>query len=485
MDDFRVDFRRQFTTGALSNSFGFFDEGEIGIDSSTVVIRAKKRRPFWADGELRFGAAQVANVQRDGKSVRFEVLAGAGVRKSGYVTVTAADEATAGKIAELLPVTRTAEFEQRQHELRDFTERLARTTPHAVVTPSLVAINVIVFAAMVVGGVGVIEPDGRMVVPWGSNFGPLTTDGQWWRLFTSMFLHFGIAHLALNMWALFDAGRVVERLYGNAHFLLLYVAAGMAGSIASLLWNPMVNSAGASGAIFGVYGGLLAFMLDRRNQVPVSIMKAQRISAIVFILYSLSYGMRQEGIDNAAHVGGLAGGFVMGWLLARPLDAEARSTSGLRRLGIAMLAMPVALVLIALPIRNTGETYRKDQQYVADLKWLEEQEKSLSAMAEQWQQLARSGLRSPAYLSERLERDVVAPWQAIHARLAKNPLDEGSRLRAHQALVLESVTNRRDGFRLLAEGVRTDDPKKFEQAKVRFAANHEAIEKLKQLAAKK
>jgi len=485
MEHFRVDYRRDFLTGGLSNTFGVAGKGEIDIGPS-IVIRGKKWRPFWfsANVELRFDAAQVANVQRDGRSVHFDVLPGREIPNPGHLTVTAQDEETAGKIAQLLPATRTAVFEQQQRELSDFKERLARATPHAFVTPSLVAINVIVFAAMVVGGVGVIDPDGRMVVSWGSNFGPLTTDGQWWRLFTSMFLHFGIVHLAVNMWALYDTGRVVERLYGNAHFVLLYVGAGLGGSIASLLWNPMVNSAGASGAIFGVYGGLLAFMLDRRNQVPASIMNAQRLSAIMFILYSLISGMRHEGIDNAAHLGGLASGFVMGWLLARPLDAEARSTSGFRRLAIALAAATVALVLAALPIKNTGETYRKDQQYLVDVKWLDEEEKRLAAKIEQWQQLGRSG-SPPAELAERLERDIIAPFQAIHDRLTKNPLDENSRLRAHQALVLESITNRLDAFRLLAESIRTDDPRKLEQAKARVAASAKAIEKLGQLTPKK
>lgn len=487
MDYIRVDFPREFTTGSLSNSFGVYGKGEIGVDSSTIVIRAKKHRPFWfsTSVELGFGTVQVANVQRDGKSVRFEVLAGAGVQKPGFVTMRAADETTAGKIAQLLPATKTAEFEQQQRGLSEYMERLVRATPRTFVTPSLVAINVIVFAAMVASGVGLINPDGRMVVPWGSNFGPLTTDGQWWRLFTSMFLHFGIVHLVLNMWVLYDVGRVVERLYGNAHFALLYVVAGLAGSIASLFWNPMVNSAGASGAIFGVFGGLLAFMVDRRNQVPASIMKPQLISALVFILYSLGYGMKHDGIDNAAHVGGLAGGFIAGWLLTRPLDAEARSATGFRRLALILVVAPVVLVLATLPIKNTGETYRQEQQYLVEVKWFDEEVKRIAAEFDQLRKLVTSGSHSPDDLADRLERDVVVPWQAIHDRLSKNPLNERSRLRAHQALLLESVISRRDGFRLLAEATRTNDLKKLEQAKTRFAASTEAIEKLKQLASKR
>lgn len=486
MEQFQVDFRRDFFSGTHSNTFGFAGKGEISVDH-TIVVRGIRRRPFWfsTDTEVRFDLLRVVNVQRAGKAVRFDVLPAPDSKKPGYFTVTAADKTAAEKIAQLLPTTRTEEFEQQQRDLGDFNELLTRATPRAFVTPSLVVINVIVFAAMVTAGVGFMQPEGKMVVPWGSNFGPLTTDGQWWRLFTSTFLHFGIVHLALNMWALYDTGRVVERLYGNAHFLLLYVASGLAGSIASLLWNPLVNSAGASGAIFGVYGGLLAFMFDPRNRVPASVMKAHRISAIVFLFYSLSYGMTHEGIDNAAHIGGLAGGLVMGALLARPLDAGARSASGLRRFGIALVAAPVALALLTIPIKNTGEVYRKDEQYLADLKWLEEEEKILTVKLTQWQELARSGSHPPAYVSQWLNREVIAPLRAIDDRLTNNTLDERSRLRPHQALVLESITSRRDGFRLVAEGINSDDRKKFEQAKSHFAASKEAIEKLKQLNAKK
>ena len=97
------------------------------------------------------------------------------------------------------------------------------------------------------------------VLEWGANFGPKTMDGQWWRLFTSMFLHFGIIHIGFNMWVLWNVGRLVERLVGNFGFALLYVVSGLLGSVASLAWNPTTISAGASGAVFGVVGALIGF----------------------------------------------------------------------------------------------------------------------------------------------------------------------------------------------------------------------------------
>jgi rhomboid protease GluP len=114
-------------------------------------------------------------------------------------------------------------------------------------------------------------------------------------------------------------GPLTEKLLGNTRFAVLYVCAGLAGSVASLLWNPLVNSAGASGAIFGVMGGLLAIMLNPRSRIPFSVARVHRRSAGVFIAYNVFYGFAHAGIDNAAHIGGLLSGFAMGWFFARPL----------------------------------------------------------------------------------------------------------------------------------------------------------------------
>jgi hypothetical protein len=143
--------------------------------------------------------------------------------------------------------------------------------------------------------------------------------GQWWRLVTSMFLHFGVMHLAFNMLALWVFGVLAERLFGNVRFLAIYLIAGIAGSVTSFLWHPVVNGAGASGAIFGVLGALLAFFLRGEEGVPKSVLRAQRNSAALYIAYSLLNGARM-GIDNAAHLGGLLAGMLLGYLLSRPLS---------------------------------------------------------------------------------------------------------------------------------------------------------------------
>ena len=183
---------------------------------------------------------------------------------------------------------------------------------------------------MFAAGADLMNPNPAIHIRFGSNFGPLTWTGEEWRLLTSAFLHFGLIHIALNMFALYQGGGLVERLFGSTRFALIYLLSALSGSVASGWWDPLRNSAGASGAIFGVYGALLAFMAVRRADIPPSMLKSISSSALLFCLYSLVIGAAHPLIDNACHVGGLLGGFVAGVILARPftLEARARAAAG-------------------------------------------------------------------------------------------------------------------------------------------------------------
>ena len=131
--------------------------------------------------------------------------------------------------------------------LHDLLSRQARGIP---VTRLLVAINLIVFVAMLAGGAGLWHSSNSVQLAWGANFGPATQDGEWWRLGTAMFLHFGIIHLGLNLWALWDGGQLVERMYGSVRFTAIYFASGLTGNLLSLVANKgLAISGGASGAI--------------------------------------------------------------------------------------------------------------------------------------------------------------------------------------------------------------------------------------------
>ncbi|MGA3327664.1 MAG: rhomboid family intramembrane serine protease [Terriglobia bacterium] len=189
--------------------------------------------------------------------------------------------------------------------------KLQALTPTFIVTPCLVGLNAVVFCLMVVSGVSITEPDLSQLIHWGASFGPLTLGSQPWRVVSSMFVHIGIIHILFNMWCLWSLGKLAERLMGNWNFLILYLLSGLGGSLLSLWLHPHLVCAGASGAIFGVAGGLVAILGLKRAQIPGAAMKRTFKSVLFFVGYNLLYGMR-GGIDNAAHLGGLLSGAALG-----------------------------------------------------------------------------------------------------------------------------------------------------------------------------
>lgn len=147
----------------------------------------------------------------------------------------------------------------------------------------------------------------------GANYGPAVRDGQYWRLVTSMFLHGGFLHLILNAWALYQLAGLFELLLGSGRLLVVYFVSGIAGSLASVLWRD-VPSVGASGAIFGVMGALIAFLLKRReNLTPQA--KSLLMQLVIWAGINVFLGASTPGIDNAAHLGGCAAGLAIGFFL--------------------------------------------------------------------------------------------------------------------------------------------------------------------------
>jgi rhomboid protease GluP len=203
-----------------------------------------------------------------------------------------------------------------------FHQQLYSRTPRVFVTYAVIGINVIVFAGMLAMGVSPMSPSIEDLLRFGADYGPYTVDGQWWRVLSSTFLHSGILHIGFNMYALWNAGRLAERLYGNVAYAGVYLLAGLGGSLASLIWKPTIVSVGASGAIFGVYGALFAFITIKRGQIPMVVLSPLRSGLLTFIGYNLIFGFTQPFIDNAAHVGGLVTGFVAGALVARDLGGD-------------------------------------------------------------------------------------------------------------------------------------------------------------------
>jgi tetratricopeptide (TPR) repeat protein len=169
----------------------------------------------------------------------------------------------------------------------------------------------------------------------------LTVGGQWWRLLTSMFVHIGVLHFLFNMWCLWDLGALCESLYGRWTFATVYVITGLSGSLLSVTWRPAGVSAGASGAIFGLAGALIASFYLGKFTAPREVIRGSLRSVLMFAVYNLAFGAISGHTDNAAHIGGLAAGLIMGALIAR---VAPDGDLPLRRM--TALA-PVLLVIIA------------------------------------------------------------------------------------------------------------------------------------------
>jgi rhomboid protease GluP len=249
-------------------------------------------------------------------------------------------------------------------EVRTFEGR-SHVVLRTLVTPVLVLACIAVYAGTIAAstarGSAGLTPDREVMFGWGANFGAsVVFDREFWRLFTSMFLHFGLIHLLANMYCLATAGPLVERLFGHLAFAGLYVLSGLGGAIASLCVHPTALSAGASGAIFGIFGALLGFLAIRHREVPSALLRPMRGGALAFIGYNTVFGLGFPGIDMAAHFGGLVVGFVCGLLLTAVTPSPTRGIGGLSptfwRAGVLAV---LSILLAGLGLQATGVAYRR------------------------------------------------------------------------------------------------------------------------------
>ncbi len=185
-------------------------------------------------------------------------------------------------------------------------------------TSAIVAANIVVFAVMAVftGASAITGPNEQTLLAFGANYGVRTMYGEYWRNFTNLFVHLGLLHCFMNMWIFAVMGPNVERIYGSLKFTIAYFFAGLIASLTSIYMHPQNISAGASGAVFGIFGLWFGFLLANKSILQENFVKDNMKSAVVFLIMVLASGFMRSGIDNAAHVGGVVAGFVSGFLLA-------------------------------------------------------------------------------------------------------------------------------------------------------------------------
>jgi membrane associated rhomboid family serine protease len=243
--------------------------------------------------------------------------------------------------------------------------------PPPTVTRILIGINVAVFVAMALATKQIVDFNIATVLHWGADFGPATAGGEWWRMLTAMFLHGGIIHIAVNMWALRNLGYTAELFYGRRNYLIIYMLSGLGGSAGTLVWHPDVVGVGASGAIFGVAGALAALVYFKKLPVDRAALKRSVGSIGAVILYNLVIGAAVPIIDNSAHVGGLIAGTILGFALPATLfrvEREKTTSSG----NLAIAGVVVVMLLIGFSAQRKLaadiEIYRAENAYDAGRK---------------------------------------------------------------------------------------------------------------------
>lgn len=189
--------------------------------------------------------------------------------------------------------------------------KLRRFWRKPFITYGLLIIQVILFLLMTINGG---STNINTLIQFGAKFNPFIILGQWWRLITPMFLHIGFVHLIMNSVILYYLGSQLEAIFGHWRYFVLYIFSGIAGNAASFAFSSAV-SAGASTALFGLFGSTLVLAKIYRGNPAIQLM-ARNFSLL--ILLNLLFGLFSAQVDLAGHMGGLAGGYLMTYVVAVP-----------------------------------------------------------------------------------------------------------------------------------------------------------------------
>jgi len=323
-----------------------------------------------------------------------------------------------------------------------FRVALSKRTPRPFVTPALLALNLLLFFLIALGRGSVGE--WNTLVAWGGNIGTLTTNGEWLRLLKSMFVHAGFFHLVLNLMGLAAIGFITERLVGSLTFACAYFAAGLMSSLASVSANPLGLSVGASGAIMGILGLLLAVSVRdifhaSETRMPLAVAKWLSPLSGAFLLYTAMSG----SIPFAGELTGLAVG-VAGGIAVTYGATEAKPR--VRRVAIATASAVVMAAVYAVPLAGIHDVRPEINTVFAT-------EDRTARVYETEVGKFRKGRTSAADLVQTIDGTIVPALRLADARLKeldKVP-DEQRPIVAHAVAFLKL---REESWRLRADGLR-------------------------------
>lgn len=223
----------------------------------------------------------------------------------------------------------------------------------------LLAIHALVFIAMLVRGVNLIEPDAQDIVKWGGNVKFNVTGGEWWRLITNIFIHIGILPLLVNLFGLYFIGLMVESILGKLKLLIAYLSIGVLASLISIVWIPDGVSAGATGAIFGLYGVFVAFVTT--PYVNKRFSPIWMFGAVAYVVFNIVVAFR-GGNDNAALIGGFIAGLGTGYLFYFFHFKRELARAGGTRISIEVLLLTTLIVYFYLRVNGRNDSLRFERE---------------------------------------------------------------------------------------------------------------------------
>lgn len=345
--------------------------------------------------------------------------------------------------------------------MQPFHKVLKLRTPRVWVTQLLIAANVLVFLAMLIGGAGFWHSPNAVQLAWGANFAPATQDGEWWRLASAIFLHFGLVHLVFNLWALWDAGQLVERMYGHLRFVIIYLTSGLIGNLASLVMQGnYAISGGASGAIFGIFGALLTFLWYERAAIDSYEFRWLFGGAAVFAFATIILGFIVPGIDNSAHIGGFVTGVLMSQVLAQSLTVK-RLSQRPKLISACILTFASVILVINIP----PPKYRWSDEILLR----KETDKFLTqdqAINRSWLEILHEGKQSATTfdaLAVHVDFAISDRYEESFEKLSQLPTNRALPSATNLANLLEYVQHRKDESKMLAEKLRNQNTSPFQQ----------------------
>ena len=345
---------------------------------------------------------------------------------------------------------------------------LRTRTGWPVVTLTIIGLNTFIFIVMLVGG-GAVD-DVTTLIAWGGNSAPRTTGGEWWRLVTSMFVHGGVLHLLATVAALVPLGFILERALGPFAFATLYLASGILAGVVSL-WTmpPMGVGIGASGAIFGIYGVLLAsiawiLVTPLPARVPFITVKRLGAAAAVFLLYNLF----TDRLDAASEMAGLCTGMAGGLIVARGV---ARERPAVPRAAVAMAATLLIAIASAVPLRGIVDVRPEIARIAAA------EERTSGAYDEAVEKFRRRRLNA-AGLVVLIDQTILPELQALRARLRELRDGVPPEQQAQVAAAEKYFALREKSWRRRAEGLLKSRTEMLREAELAERAALEALRRM-------